>query len=121
MNSCHVSEDDTTNALHALYAAPASENVASLDGLKPAAASTPLARRDHLGVPAIVKKKSAQKDASNNQCLPAEANLLNKGGIGTLGSSTDFRTQKRKSKQKDEQGNHECHSRGGMFLPVDLF
>ncbi|KAG6500851.1 hypothetical protein ZIOFF_040709 [Zingiber officinale] len=142
MNSCHVSEDDTTNALHALYAAPASENIASLDGRKLSAASTPLARGDHLGVPAIVKKKSAQKDASNilnqsisiefpnvvkdnefavkcksvndtNQCLPAEANLLNKGGIGTLGSSTGFRTQMHKSKKKDKQENHECHSHGG--------
>ncbi|XP_042397910.1 cysteine-tryptophan domain-containing zinc finger protein 7-like isoform X1 [Zingiber officinale] len=144
MNSCHVSEDDTTNALHALYAAaPASENIASLDGRKLSAASTPLARGDHLGVPAIVKKKSAQKDASNilnqsisiefpnvvkkdneftvkcksvndtNQCLPAEANLLTKGGIDTLGSSTGFRTQMHKSKKKDKQENHECHSHGG--------
>ncbi|XP_074571034.1 cysteine-tryptophan domain-containing zinc finger protein 7-like [Curcuma longa] len=137
MNSCHFSEDDTTNALHALYVAPVSENVASLDGFDPPAGSTSLASGIHLGVPTTMKKKSSQKDAlvlnqststefpnavkkddqvsvnAINQNLPAEVNSSYKGTISTLGRSTDFRTEKHKPKQKGKHKNHGFYSSGG--------
>ncbi|XP_074565309.1 LOW QUALITY PROTEIN: cysteine-tryptophan domain-containing zinc finger protein 7-like [Curcuma longa] len=136
MNSCHLSEDDTTNALHALYIAPTSKNVASLDGFGHSVASTSLASGVHLGVPTI-KKKNSQKDASvlnqsistefpiavkkedhisvndTNQYLPAEINSSNKGTVGTLGKSADFRTEKHKPKQKDKHKNHGFYPNGG--------
>ncbi|KAG6482465.1 cysteine-tryptophan domain-containing zinc finger protein 7-like [Zingiber officinale] len=137
MNSCHFSEDETTNALHALYVAPVSENVASLDGFDPPAASTSLASGIHLGVPTTMKKKSSQKDAlvlnqsistefpnsvkkddqvsvNANQNLPAEVNSSCKGTVSTLGRSTTFSTEKRKPKQKDKHKNHGFYSSGGI-------
>lgn len=74
MNRCDVSEEETTNALHALYLAPAPENGASLDGRDVAAPGASLASGVCLGqnlelhvqnVPITEKKKSALKDASS--------------------------------------------------------
>ncbi|RZR81209.1 hypothetical protein BHM03_00007397 [Ensete ventricosum] len=76
MNRCDVSEEETTNALHALYLAPAPapENGASLVGRDVAAPSASLANGVRLGqnlelhvqnVPIAEKKRSALKDASS--------------------------------------------------------
>ncbi|CAL9100108.1 unnamed protein product [Musa acuminata var. zebrina] len=74
MNRCDVSEEETTNALHALYLAPAPENGASLEGRDVAAPSASLTSGVRLGqnlelhvqnVPITEKKKSALKDASS--------------------------------------------------------
>ncbi|CAL9092148.1 unnamed protein product [Musa textilis] len=83
MNRCDVSEEETTNALHALYLAPAPENGAILDGRDVAAPGASLASGVRLGqnlelhvqnVPITEKKKSALKDASSipTHSTPAE-------------------------------------------------
>ncbi|WOK93578.1 hypothetical protein Cni_G02278 [Canna indica] len=85
MNSCHISEEDTTNALNALYLAPAPEQVGSLVGRDTAATSTSVASGMHLvenlelvpDVPSSGNGKFAQKHASVLPNHPSSNKLPN--------------------------------------------
>lgn len=153
MNSCKFSEEETTKALNALYLIPVPEGGASLEGHHNVAASCITSNSAlHLNhklehnmrsVPAIGKRKTGPKDASNvlshstqvsnlvkgkqqasnksrslndvNQ-YPFETNLSDKAGLSHASKSNDFTAEKQKQKQKEKHKNPGCYSNGGTVL-----
>ncbi|XP_038988706.1 cysteine-tryptophan domain-containing zinc finger protein 7-like isoform X2 [Phoenix dactylifera] len=153
MNSCKFSEEETTKALNALYLIPVPESGASLEGHHNVAASSITSNNSlHLNqklehnmqtVPAIGKRKTGPKDASNvlncstqfsdpgkrkRQALnksgslndvnqyPCETNLSDKAGLSHASKSNDFTAEKQKKKQKEKHKNLGCYSNGGDFI-----
>lgn len=135
MNSCNISEEETTKALNALYMVPAPESAVVLDArhdlpassVTMAGAQPSNQRSEHnmLSMGTSVRKKYGPKDGIPNQSsLMQVSNSLKKNpqvsmknsktAVGLESKSLDFTQEKEKPRPKKHK-NLEIHPDGGAL------
>nr|CAD1828425.1 unnamed protein product [Ananas comosus var. bracteatus] len=136
MNSCNISEEETTKALNALYMVPAPESAVVLDArhdlpassVTMAGAQPSNQRSEHnmLSMGTSVRKKYGPKDGIPNQSsLMQVSNSLKKNpqvsmknsktAVGLESKSLDFTQEKEKPRPKKHK-NLEIHPDGGDLI-----